>query len=310
MDITGATGITADKKRIYITIVAVFIFVIIAIAAAYFYLRLYKESLELESSLDIAKDNISRVQKDNLDLNEALQQEQEANANLSESLQASQAQNAVFESQIQEISGKVGTLQKLSQTDPELLKKYSKVYFLSENYIPVKFAKIDSQYLWEKAKPQQIQTDTAPFLTNMLIMASSSGINLEIVSAYRSFYDQLLAKTSYKILYGSGANQFSADQGYSEHQLGTAVDLTTLKLNDLSLKFENEDAYAWLRGNAYKFGFALSYPKNNSYYQFEPWHWRFVGVALATKLHNENKNFYDLTQREIDQYLISLFDSQ
>ncbi len=310
MDITGATGITADKKRIYITIVTVFIFVVIAMAAAYFYLRLYKESLELKGSLNLAKDNISRVQKDNSDLSEVLQQEQEANANLSESLQASQAQNAVFESQIQEISGKVGTLQKLSQTDPELLKKYSKVYFLSENYIPAKLVQIDVKYLWEKAKPQQIQTDTAPFLTNMLIMASSSGINLEIVSAYRSFYDQLLAKTSYKILYGSGANQFSADQGYSEHQLGTAVDLTTPKLNGLSLKFENEDAYAWLRGNAYKFGFALSYPKNNSYYQFEPWHWRFVGVALATKLHNENKNFYDLTQREIDEYLISLFDSQ
>ena len=40
----------------------------------------------------------------------------------------------------------------------------------------------------------------------------------------------------------------------------------------------------------------------------EPWHWRFVGVALATRLHNENKSFYDLTQREIDAYLVSIFD--
>ncbi|MFA5098921.1 MAG: M15 family metallopeptidase [Candidatus Paceibacterota bacterium] len=291
-----------NKNRIFI-IIAVLLSVVIIMAAAYFYLLLYKESLELKNSLDIAKENISRAQKDNADL-------QEANDNLSESLAASQAQNAVFESQIREISGTVGTLQKLSQTDPELLKKYSKVYFLSENYIPAKLVQIDSQYLWEKAKPQQIQGDTAPFLTNMLIMASSSGINLEIVSAYRSFYDQLLTKTSYKVLYGSGANQFSADQGYSEHQLGTTVDLTVPKLNGLSLQFENDDAYAWLRGNAYKFGFVLSYPKNNSYYQFEPWHWRFVGIALATKLHTENKNFYDLTQREIDEYLISLFDSQ
>ncbi len=291
-----------NKKQIYI-IVATLLFAIIAMAGAYFYLLLYKQSLELKNSLDIAKDNISRAQKDNSDL-------QEANDNLSESLAASQAQNAVFESQIREISGTVGTLQKLSETDPELLKKYSKVYFLSENYIPAKLVPIDAQYLWNGTKLQQIQGDTAPFLVNMLIMASSSGINLKIVSAYRSFYDQLLAKTSYKILYGSGANQFSADQGYSEHQLGTTVDLTVPKFNDLSLKFENDDAYAWLRGNAYKFGFVLSYPKNNSYYQFEPWHWRFVGVALAKNLHDSNKNFYDLTQREIDQYLISLFDSQ
>ncbi|MFH1346815.1 MAG: M15 family metallopeptidase [Spirochaetota bacterium] len=300
MDITGATDIITDKKRIYI-IIAVFIFMITAMAVAYFYLLLYKESLELKSSLNIAKENISRAQKDNSDL-------QEANDNLLESLQASQAQNAVFESQIQVISGAVGTLQKLSETDPELLKKYSKVYFLSENYIPAKLVTIDIKYLWGKAKPQQIQGDMAPFLTNMLIVASSSGINLKIVSAYRSFYDQLLTKTSYKILYGSGANQFSADQGYSEHQLGTAVDFTTPELDGLSLQFENQTAYKWLQDNAYKFGFVLSYPKNNSYYQFEPWHWRFVGVALATKLHDENKNFYDLTQREIDQYLISLFD--
>ncbi len=291
-----------NKKPIYIAI-AVFVFLIIAMAAAYFYMRLYKESLELKNSLDIAKENISRVQKDNSDL-------QEANDNLSESLQAAQAQNTVFESQIQDISGKVGTLQKLSQTDPELLKKYSKVYFLSENYIPAKLVQIDSQYLWEKAKPQQIQGDTAPFLINMLIEASSSVANLEIVSAYRSFYDQLLAKTSYKILYGSGANQFSADQGYSEHQLGTAVDLTTPKLDGLSLQFENQIAYKWLKDNAYRFGFVLSYPKNNSYYQFEPWHWRFVGIALAKNLHDSNKNFYDLTQREIDEYLITLFDWQ
>ncbi len=291
-----------NKKRIYI-VAAIFIFLIIAMAGTYFYLRLYKESLELKNSLDIAKNNMSRSQKDNSDL-------QEANDNLSESLRAALAQNAVFESQIRQISGAVGTLQKLSETDPELLKKYSKVYFLSENYIPAKLVTIDPQYLWDKAKLQQFQEDAAPFLTNMLIMASSSAIDLKIVSAYRSFYEQLVTKISYKTLYGSGANQFSADQGYSEHQLGTTIDFTTAKLNGLSLQFENQDAYAWLRGNAYKFGFALSYPKNNSYYQYEPWHWRFVGIALATKLRDENKNFYDLTQREIDEYLISLFDAR
>lgn len=289
-----------NKKQICI-IVAIFIFVIVAMAVAYFYLLLYKESLELKSSLNITKENTSRVQKDNSDL-------QEANDNLSESLKTAQAQNAVFESQIQVISGAVGTLQKLSETDSELLKKYSKVYFLSENYIPAKLVPVDIKYLWGKAKPQQIQGDMAPFLTNMLIEASSSMANLEIVSAYRSFYDQLLAKTSYKILYGFGANQFSADQGYSEHQLGTAVDFTTPELDGLSLQFENQTAYKWLGDNAYRFGFVLSYPKNNSYYQFEPWHWRFVGVSLAKKLYDENKNFYDLTQREIDEHLISLFD--
>ena len=116
-------------------------------------------------------------------------------------------------------------------------------------------------------------------------------------------------KSTYKFTYGSGtANAFSADQGYSEHQLGTTVDFTTEAIGGAFAGFDKTSAYTWLNENAYRYGFVLSYPKNNTYYVFEPWHWRFVGVALATRLHSENRNFYDLDQREIDQYLISLFD--
>jgi hypothetical protein len=89
---------------------------------------------------------------------------------------------------------------------------------------------------------------------------------------------------------------------------GTTVDLTTPKVVAMSLDFAKSPAYAWLQANAHKYGFVLSYPKQNQYYQFEPWHWRFVGVELATKLHNENKFFYDLDQHEIDVYLIKIFD--
>ena len=142
----------------------------------------------------------------------------------------------------------------------------------------------------------------------MLESASSSGVAIEIISAYRSFGSQSSLKLSYKITYGSGANKFSADQGYSEHQLGTAMDFTTPDTGESFLKFEKTTAYKWLTENAYKFGFILSYPKQNTYYQFEPWHWRFVGVALATNLHDNNKYFYNLDQREIDLYLISIFD--
>ena len=110
------------------------------------------------------------------------------------------------------------------------------------------------------------------------------------------------------MFYGSGANSFSADQGYSEHQLGTTIDFTTEEIGASSSVFGKTTAYQWLLENAYKYGFILSYPEANKYYQFEPWHWRFVGRGLAEKLHQEGKNFYDLDQREIDEYLISFFD--
>ena len=148
-----------------------------------------------------------------------------------------------------------------------------------------------------------------PFLKILLDVATSSNVDIRIISAYRSFGTQSELKSSYTVVYGAGtANKFSADQGYSEHQLGTTVDFTTAKLGANFSAFEKTQTFQWLAAEAYKYGFILSYPKNNAYYRFEPWHWRFVGRSLAEKLHNEGKFFYDLEQREIDKYLVSIFD--
>jgi D-alanyl-D-alanine carboxypeptidase len=137
-------------------------------------------------------------------------------------------------------------------------------------------------------------------------------VQLKIISAYRSFGEQATLKAEYKVTYGSGANAFSADQGYSEHQLGTAIDLTTDKdgnaFSNAKGGFDSTNGYTWMNDNAYKYGFVLSYPKGNAYYQYEPWHWRFVGVALATRLHDNGQHFYDLDQREIDGYLALMFN--
>ena len=142
----------------------------------------------------------------------------------------------------------------------------------------------------------------------MLDDANTEAVDLKIISAFRSFDTQSTLKSAYKVTFGSGANKFSADQGYSEHQLGTTVDFTTIKLGTNNSTFEKTPGYQWLVKNAYKYGFILSYPKGNAYYIFEPWHWRFVGKNLAQRLHDENKNFYDLDQRDINEYLITLFD--
>jgi LAS superfamily LD-carboxypeptidase LdcB len=72
--------------------------------------------------------------------------------------------------------------------------------------------------------------------------------------------------------------------------------------------FDNTPAYGWLGANAHRFGFELSYPEGNDHYVYEPWHWRFVGVKLATHLYNQRLHFYDLDQREIDEYLVNIFD--
>ena len=228
------------------------------------------------------------------------------NSNLSQTLTTEKNKNSLFETQISAIGGTVGKLTKLSQTDKELLQKYSNVYFLNENYIPENLTAIDPSYIFQKNKPLQFHANAYPHLVQMLESATTTN-PIQIISAYRSFGEQAVLKTNYIVSYGSGANKFSADQGFSEHQLGTAVDLTTPKLGLSFTKFDASTAYQWLNDNAYKFGFIISYPQQNTYFQYEPWHWRYVGADLATKIHNSGQFFYDVPQREIDSYLISIF---
>ncbi len=243
------------------------------------------------------------------DLARQLDQARADNEELSQRLADEVAKNSGFETQIGDIASTVGTLTKLSQTDHELLEKYSRVYFLNENYVPQALATITPEYTLEPTRVYRFHAEALPFLLRMLDAAKEDGAPVLVMSAYRSYGEQINLKISYTTVYGAGANRFSADQGYSEHQLGTAADLTTKQLAGTSLAFASTSAGVWLRQNAYKYGFVLSYPKGNAYYQYEPWHWRFVGVSLATRLHQDGEDFYALPQRDIDPYLVSIFDT-
>jgi len=212
-----------------------------------------------------------------------------------------------FENKLDDIDDTVDDLDKLSKTDEELLMKYSKVYFLNEHYVPVELTTIDNEFIFNKTNTYKIHANVAPFLKDLLEDARDDDLSIAVVSAFRDFGTQSILKSNYKVNYGAGtANQFSADQGYSEHQLGTTLDFGTIK-NGIS-GFDTTEEYKWLVDNAHTYGFTLSYPKNNSYYVYEPWHWRFVGKALAKKIDSADTYFYNLDQREINEYLIKIFD--
>lgn len=226
------------------------------------------------------------------------------NISLQSALEAEQRRNNDFQDQIEGISSTVTKIDKLQQTDPQLLAKYSKVYFLPDNYIPKDLVSIASSSTYADSKNYQLIGQADRHLEEMIRDAKSDGINLLVISAYRSFNSQASLKVSYKFTYGSGANAFSADQGYSEHQLGTTIDFTTKELGPDFSTFAKSPAYDWLTKHAYKYGFVISYPSGNTYYISEPWHWRFVGINLAQDLHDQNKYFYQLDQRTINNYLI------
>lgn len=225
-----------------------------------------------------------------------------------EDLREEKERNDDFQDQIEDLAGTVGVLDKLSKTDEELLQKYSKVYFLNEHYVPESLREIDNEWKYNEDKELKLHSKVVPYLEEMLEEAKDDGVDLWVVSAYRSFGEQAALKGAYTVTYGSGANTFSADQGFSEHQLGTTVDFTTSGLGGGLSGFGNTSAYEWLLENAHKYGFTLSYPQDNAYYVYEPWHWRFVGEDLARDLDRADAHFYDWDQRKIDSYLISVFD--
>ncbi len=234
--------------------------------------------------------------------------EEEARA-LSEALYSEQQKNIELEDELDDVEDDLDDLEKLSKIDQELLQKYSKVFFLNEHYTPASVGEIDKDLRYPEDKVLSIHKRVSPFLENLLRKAKDDKIDLRVASAYRSFGEQSTLKSGYSVTYGAGgANAFSADQGYSEHQLGTTIDFTTVGTKGALDGFNATPAYTWLVANAYKYGFVLSYPEGNAYYVFEPWHWRFVGKDLAEDLHKKKMGFYDMDQRDIDKYLIKFFD--
>ncbi|OEZ33819.1 D-alanyl-D-alanine carboxypeptidase [Francisella endosymbiont of Amblyomma maculatum] len=107
--------------------------------------------------------------------------------------------------------------------------------------------------------------------------ATNDGVSLFIVSGFRSYeYQQKIIDR--KLASGQTLEQImkvNALPGESEHHTGKAIDLTTGDEKEvLTESFEKTYAFEWLTKNAYKYGFKLSFPRNNDYgFVYEPWHW-------------------------------------
>ena len=100
------------------------------------------------------------------------------------------------------ISGTVGTLQKLAQVDRELLKKYSKVYFMNDNYVPAHLTLLPGEYTYSSARQEQFLSEAWPSLKNLFDTAKKDGVTLYTKSAYRSFAEQKSLKSAYSVIYG------------------------------------------------------------------------------------------------------------
>ncbi|MGH8191630.1 MAG: M15 family metallopeptidase [Rhodanobacteraceae bacterium] len=123
---------------------------------------------------------------------------------------------------------------------------------------------------------QWLQPHAARALARMREAAIGDGIELEVVSAFRSIEYQLGILEA-KLARGQSIDEIlrvSAAPGYSEHHSGRCADLTTPGFAALEEIFEQSPAFAWLQDRAGSFGFGLSYPRDNRHgITYEPWHW-------------------------------------
>jgi D-alanyl-D-alanine carboxypeptidase len=139
-----------------------------------------------------------------------------------------------------------------------------------------------------------LRQEAADALATMADAATAEiGQQLVAQSGYRAYDIQEIVYNRYVAQLGTaGADLTSARPGYSEHQTGMAIDILATG-SGCSLDgpcFGETTAGQWLAANAYRFGYLLSYPADKTEvtgYEYEPWHFRYIGVDLATEMHNE-----------------------
>ena len=126
-------------------------------------------------------------------------------------------------------------------------------------------------------------------LKDMQDHAEKDGIYLVFLSGYRSIKLQKQIFYSLKSIRNQIASErarVSAPPGYSEHSTGFAIDLgdAYARETDFEESFENTNAFKWLKNNAAKYHFRLSFDKKQTSVDYEPWHWRYEGSIEALKI--------------------------
>ncbi len=140
---------------------------------------------------------------------------------------------------------------------------------------------------------KQVRQPMATALQTMVAAAKTEGLNLNLQSGYRSYNFQVTLYNRYVQQQGKAvADSQSARPGYSEHQTGLAADLGSVGHPECDVEecFGTTAEGKWLAANAYRYGFIIRYPQNMQTitgYIYEPWHVRYIGVDLATEMHNQ-----------------------
>jgi zinc D-Ala-D-Ala carboxypeptidase len=147
-----------------------------------------------------------------------------------------------------------------------------------------------------------LRREAAGHLRRLVKGAAADGEELVVASAYRSYAHQQASYARLTSIYGTEAGEMSATPGHSQHQLGTAVDFTNAAASyEIWDYFGDTSAYQWLKDHAREYGFVLAYPQSKETetgYQWEPWHYRYVGARNVERLEESGLSLQEFLARE------------
>lgn len=159
--------------------------------------------------------------------------------------------------------------------------------YLKENYVPENLKSLSSTYALSNMKMVE---EAANAFESLSKDASKENYKVIAMSTYRSYEYQVDLYNKYVKSDGKeAADTYSGRPGNSEHQTGLAVDV--YNQTETYTNFEKTKEYNWMQENAYKYGFILRFPKdkeNETGYEFESWHYRYVGKDIAKYIHKHN----------------------
>ncbi|MEP7103724.1 MAG: M15 family metallopeptidase [Candidatus Dojkabacteria bacterium] len=170
------------------------------------------------------------------------------------------------------------------------LVQVNKGHKLVSDYEPTDLVKLfDDKNLLVQTQDLMLRKEAAEGLSLMIQrLMAETGKPLTIASAYRSYNNQFQQYASWVRQLGQEeADKVSARPGFSEHQLGTAIDFMSGDSGyDFVNEFDTTIAGQWLINNSYKYGFVQSYPDGKDAitgYSHEAWHYRYIGIEAAKK---------------------------
>lgn len=178
-----------------------------------------------------------------------------------------------------------------TDTSKDYLLLTNKFHRLGETYEPEDLVNVKNWYAY--GTDSKLRNEAYDKFISMYNKAKEDGQDIIINSSYRTYkYQEDLYNRYLKTIGQKETDATAARAGFSEHQTGLTMDVTTYGANNST--FESTEEFAWLTDHAHEYGFILRYPKDKEYitgYNYEPWHYRYVGIEVATYIHEHNITF-------------------